>query len=78
MATVQRNDETGEIVVDAVDPKGEFINFLDSQVGVVTPNKQRSVVELEQVGPGRYRGRFPASRKACTSSACPSAAATKW
>jgi Ca-activated chloride channel homolog len=63
VAAVQRNDETGEIVVDAVDPKGEFINFLDSQVGVVAPDKQRSVVELEQVGPGRYRGRFPASRE---------------
>ncbi|HZV95156.1 MAG TPA: VWA domain-containing protein [Candidatus Nitrosocosmicus sp.] len=63
VASVQRNDETGEIVVDAVDPRGEFINFLDSQVGVVAPDKQRSVVELEQVGPGRYRGRFPASRE---------------
>jgi Ca-activated chloride channel family protein len=63
VAAVQRNDETGEIVVDAVDPKGEFINFLDSQVGVVAPDKQRSVVELEQVGPGRYRGRFPAARE---------------
>jgi hypothetical protein len=30
---------------------------------VVTPDKQRSVVELEQVGPGSYRGRFPASRE---------------
>jgi len=63
VASVQRNDETGEIVVDAVDPRGEFINFLDSQVGVVAPDKQRSVVELEQVGPGRYRGRFSASRE---------------
>ena len=43
--------------------KGEFINFLDSQVGVVAPDKQRTVVELEQIGPGRYRGRFPASEE---------------
>jgi hypothetical protein len=49
--------------VDAIDSKGEFINFLDSQVGVVAPDKQRSVVELEQIGPGRYRGRFPASQE---------------
>jgi hypothetical protein len=56
-------DERGEIVVDAIDPKGEFINFLDSQVGVVSPDKQRAVVELEQVGPGRYRGRFPAAQE---------------
>jgi hypothetical protein len=63
VATVSRVDETGEIMVDAIDSKGEFINFLDSQVGVVAPNKQRDMVELEQVGPGRYRGRFPASQE---------------
>jgi Ca-activated chloride channel family protein len=62
-ATVARVDETGEVLVDAVDAKGEFINFLDSQVGVVSPDKQRTVVELEQVAPGRYRGRFPASQE---------------
>ncbi|HEV8474186.1 MAG TPA: VWA domain-containing protein [Methylomirabilota bacterium] len=59
-AIVQRIDTTGEVVVDAVDGKGEFINFLDSQVGVVAPNRERSVIDLEQIGPGRYRGRFPA------------------
>jgi hypothetical protein len=63
VATVSRLDETGEVVVDAIDGKGEFINFLDSQVGVVAPDKRRSVVELEQIGPGRYRGRFPASEE---------------
>jgi uncharacterized membrane protein len=59
-ATVQRHDRTGEVLVDAVDAKGEFINFLDTQVGVVAPNRERTVIDLEQVGPGRYRGRFPA------------------
>jgi uncharacterized membrane protein len=63
VATVSRVDDTGEVVVDAIDSKGEFINFLDSQVGVVSPAKQRAVVELEQIGPGRYRGRFPASQE---------------
>jgi hypothetical protein len=62
-AIVQRTDQTGEIVVDAVDGKGEFINFLDSQVGVVAPNRERSVIDLEQIGPGRYRGRFPAPQE---------------
>ena len=59
-ATVERRDDVGEITVDAVDGKGEFINFLDSQVGVVSPNRERTVIDLEQVGPGRYRGRFSA------------------
>ncbi|MBI4590099.1 MAG: VWA domain-containing protein [Candidatus Rokubacteria bacterium] len=60
VATVERRDGFGEITVDAVDARGEFINFLEAEVGVVAPDKQRSVVELEQVAPGRYRGRFPA------------------
>jgi uncharacterized membrane protein len=59
-ASVQRIDTTGEVLVDAVDAKGEFINFLDSQIGVVAPNRERTVIDLEQIGPGRYRGRFPA------------------
>lgn len=62
-AIVQRTDETGEVFVDAVDTKGEFINFLDSQVGVVAPNRERTVIDLEQIGPGRYRGRFPAPQE---------------
>jgi hypothetical protein len=53
----------GEVLVDAIDGKGEFINFLDSQIGVVAPNRDRMVIDLEQVGPGRYRGRFPAPQE---------------
>jgi uncharacterized membrane protein len=63
VAMVERRDNMGEIVVDAIDGKGEFINFLDSQVGVVSPNRERTVIDLEQVGPGRYRGRFPAPQE---------------
>jgi Ca-activated chloride channel homolog len=62
-ATVDRRDRVGEVVVDAVDGKGEFINFLDSQVGVVSPDRERTVIDLEQIGPGRYRGRFPAPQE---------------
>ncbi len=58
-ATVERRDGQGIVTVDAIDPKGEFINFLDSQLGVVNPDKSQHVVELEQVAPGRYRGSFP-------------------
>jgi hypothetical protein len=63
VATVSRTDNDGEVLVDAIDPKGEFINFLDSQVGVVSPDKTRTVIDLEQIGPGRYRGRFPAGQE---------------
>ncbi|MBI2204080.1 MAG: hypothetical protein HYU41_09545 [Candidatus Rokubacteria bacterium] len=63
VARVDRRDEVGEVIVDAVDGKGDFINFLDSQVGVVAPDRERTVIDLEQVGPGRYRGRFPAPKE---------------
>ena len=63
MATVERRHGTGEVSVEAIDAKGEFLNFLDAQLGVVTPDKERTVVDLEQVAPGRYRGRFPASEE---------------
>jgi uncharacterized membrane protein len=63
VARVERRDEVGEVIVDAVDGRGEFINFLDSQVGVVAPNRDRTVIDLEQVAPGRYRGRFPAPQE---------------
>jgi hypothetical protein len=59
-ATVERRDGQGVVTVEAIDPKGEFINFLDSQLGVINPDKSQQVVELEQVAPGRYRGTFPA------------------
>jgi Ca-activated chloride channel family protein len=59
IANVDRRDGQGVVTVDAIDPKGEFINFLDSHLGVVNPDKSQNVVELEQVAPGRYRGTFP-------------------
>jgi Ca-activated chloride channel family protein len=56
--TVDRRDGQAVVTVEGIDPKGEFINFLDGQVGVVNPDKRQSVVELEQVAPGRYRSTF--------------------
>jgi uncharacterized membrane protein len=63
VTTVTRRDGVGEVTVDAVDLRGEFVNFLDAEVGVVTPDRARLVVDLEQVAPGRYRGRFPAPKE---------------
>jgi len=59
-ATVDRRDGQAVVTVEGIDPRGEFINFLDTQLGVVNPDKRQLVVELEQVAPGRYRGVFPA------------------
>ncbi len=61
--SVERRDGRAVVTVDGIDSKGEFINFLEGQVGVVNPDKRQSVVELEQVAPGRYRGAFPAQEE---------------
>jgi len=61
--SVVRRDGQGEVFVDAVDAKGAFINFLETQIGVVAPDRSRTVIDLEQVGPGRYLGRFPATQE---------------
>jgi len=59
-SVVQRGGN-GEIQLEAVDAKGEFVNFLDANAGVVYPDKTQGVLPLVQVGPGRYRGAFPAA-----------------
>jgi uncharacterized membrane protein len=60
---VDRRDGQAVVTVEAIDPQGQFINFLDGQIGVVTPDKRQIAVELEQVAPGRYRGVFPAEQE---------------
>lgn len=59
-ATVVRRDGRGVVTVEAVDAKGEFVNFLEAQLGVVAPDKTQTAVSLEQIAPGRYQGIFPA------------------
>ncbi len=62
-ASVVQHDGQGEIQLEAVDEKGDFINFLDATTGVVFPDKTRRVLPLVQVGPGRYRGAFAAKEQ---------------
>lgn len=70
LRTAQRNEvvtsvvqrgEHGEIQLQAIDSKGEFLNFLEANAGVIYPDKTQGVLPLVQVGPGRYRGAFPAA-----------------
>jgi Ca-activated chloride channel family protein len=63
VASVVERDDRGEIQLEAVDQKGDFVNFVDASAGVVFPDKRQSVVHLSQVGPGRYRGSFPAGEQ---------------
>jgi len=61
-SVIQRGGR-GEIQLEAVDAKGEFVNFLEANAGVVYPDKTQGVLPLVQVGPGRYRGAFPAAEQ---------------
>ncbi|MFQ5801375.1 MAG: VWA domain-containing protein [Candidatus Methylomirabilales bacterium] len=58
-AEFDREGERGVITVEALNPQGEFLNFLEARAGVISPDKSRMVVDLRQVAPGRYEGTFP-------------------
>jgi len=49
----------GVINVEALDEKGNYRNFLNLQATVVSPKGERSVVRVEQTGPGHYEAKFP-------------------
>ncbi|MBI3075973.1 MAG: VWA domain-containing protein, partial [Deltaproteobacteria bacterium] len=57
-AVAATQDGQAEVLVEATNDRGEFINFLDLQMGVINPGREGSAVNLEQIGPGRYRGTF--------------------
>jgi len=59
--TTEISVDKGEahISVEALDPKGEFRNFLSLQSVVVSPKGERETVRLEQTGPGHYEAHFP-------------------
>lgn len=49
----------GHISVEAVDPRGNYRNFLNLDTIVVSPKGENQIVRLEQTGPGHYEARFP-------------------
>ena len=59
--TVDLERGRGHITVDAVDDKGQFVNFLKVRANVVSPDMAAQALELRQSGPGRYEGNFPAT-----------------
>lgn len=54
-------DGKGHIAVDALDFDGSFMNFLEFDTIVLTPEMDQKKVTVRQVGPGRYEGEFDAS-----------------
>lgn len=50
----------GKVTIEAVDEKGNFLNFLSPKARLVTPDYKGQDLVLEQVGPGRYEANFDA------------------
>lgn len=59
--TENRGDET-LIVVEAVDPAGERLNFANFEGRLALPDGGGTDIRLRQVGPGRYEGVVPTDR----------------
>jgi uncharacterized membrane protein len=54
--SVRREEGRIRVVVDALDKDNNFLNFLQVQGNVVSPDLKRSTLELVQTAPGKYEG----------------------
>lgn len=61
ITTENRGDQT-LVVVDALDPDGDRLNFVQFNARVATPDGEGAALALRQVGPGRYEGAFDSSK----------------
>ena len=59
--TEDMGDKT-RVVIEALDDKGERLNFVRFMSRVVGPENEGEPVELRQVGPGRYEGVFDSDK----------------
>lgn len=50
--------EQARLIVDARDNDGAFLNGLDLQLSVINPEAQPTLLDLQQVAPGRYEATF--------------------
>lgn len=50
----------GKVSIEAVDEKGNFLNFLNPKARLVTPDYKGQDLALDQTGPGRYEATFDA------------------
>jgi uncharacterized membrane protein len=51
---------TATVSIETADPDGKFIPLAQLEGQVIAPDMAASPLELEQIGPGRFRGRFQA------------------
>jgi len=58
-ADVQGREVT--INIEAIDAEGKFVQFANIEGQIIAPDVSADALELTQVGPGQYRGRFQAA-----------------
>jgi uncharacterized membrane protein len=54
--SVRKEQGRIKVVIDALDKNNNFLNFLQIQGNVVTPDLKRAPLELVQTAPGKYEG----------------------
>ncbi len=52
-------DGRGLLHADALDPEGNFVNYLQVKATITTPRGETQTITLPQTGPGEYRTSFP-------------------
>ncbi len=50
----------GKVSIEAVDEKGNFVNFLNPKARLIKPDFKSQDISLEQTGPGKYEANFDA------------------
>jgi uncharacterized membrane protein/Mg-chelatase subunit ChlD len=50
----------GKVTIEAVDEKGNFLNFLNPKARLIPPTLKGRDIALDQTGPGRYEATFDA------------------
>jgi uncharacterized membrane protein len=60
--TTENVGERTRVVVEAFDPSGERMDFANFRARASTPDGVGEIVDLRQVGPGRYEGDFDSSK----------------
>ncbi len=56
--SVIQEGEQVRVVVDAIDDEGLFLNGLDMDANIISPDLDGESIDVQQVAPGRYEGVF--------------------
>lgn len=60
-ATTELAGGRGKVVVEAVDPEGNYVDGLSFAGTAIAPSGESQILHVLQTAPGRYEGVFPAS-----------------